>query len=64
MAKMMCKERKTKCFIPEREFLVDNAAMIAHLGSKMFKAGIKESSENIDILPYQRTDDVEVLWKK
>jgi 3-methyl-2-oxobutanoate hydroxymethyltransferase len=28
-----------KCFIPENQFLVDNAAMIAVLGEKVYKAG-------------------------
>jgi len=51
--------------------------MIAFLGEIMFKSGIKESnldaplgvppkSESwgkIDIMPRQRTDDVEVTWK-
>ncbi len=63
MAKIMCKERKAKCFIPEKQFLVDNAAMIAWLGQKMFKAGIRKDASQIDILPYQRTDDVEVTWR-
>ncbi|MCX6742117.1 MAG: KEOPS complex N(6)-L-threonylcarbamoyladenine synthase Kae1 [Candidatus Pacearchaeota archaeon] len=69
MAKIMCKERGAKCFVPEREFLVDNAAMIAFLGQKMFKSGIKimpktKEFNKLDIKPYQRTDDVDVKWKK
>ncbi|MEM1536149.1 MAG: KEOPS complex N(6)-L-threonylcarbamoyladenine synthase Kae1 [Candidatus Pacearchaeota archaeon] len=66
MAKIMCKERKAACFIPANEFLVDNAAMIAWLGQKMFKAGIKFEGKNIekvDIKPFERTDEVEVLWR-
>jgi hypothetical protein len=43
--------------------------MIAWLGAKMFKAGISFSAQDIknktlDILPYQRTDEVEVTWRK
>jgi len=74
MCKIMCKERGAKFFCPERPLLVDNAAMIAFLGEIMFKSskddpegpsGIKENDLNkIDILPRQRTDDVEVTWKK
>ena len=60
----MCEEREAKFFCPERPLLVDNAAMIAFLGEIMFKAGIKEANLNkIDILPRQRTDEVEVGWK-
>ena len=66
MCKIMCKERGAKMFVPENSLLVDNAAMIAYLGEIMFKKGIKfEGNEidKLDILPRQRTDDVEVSWK-
>ena len=59
MAKIMCRERGAKFFVPENQYLVDNAAMIAYLGSKMYK---KKKKYNIDINPSQRTDDVEVFW--
>lgn len=66
MCSIMCEERGAKFFCPERALLVDNAAMIAFLGEIMFNAGIKTSGkkiEELDILPRQRTDDVEVKWK-
>ncbi len=64
MCKIMCEERGAKFFVPERPLLVDNAAMIAFLGEIMFKARIKETDlDKIDIMPRQRTDDVEVKWK-
>ena len=66
MCKKMCEERltKTKFFVPDRSLLVDNGAMIAFLGEIMFKAGIKEKDlEKVDIMPRQRTDDVEVRWR-
>ena len=59
MARIMCRERGAKFFVPENQYLVDNAAMIAYLGSKMYK---KKKKYNIDINPSQRTDDVEVFW--
>jgi len=37
--------------------------MIAFLGEIMFKKGIKEKPGSIDIMPRQRTDDVDVKWK-
>ena len=68
MCKIMCSERieKTKFFVPERNLLVDNGAMIAFLGEIMFKKGIKVSYknlDNIDIKPRQRTDEIDVKWK-
>ena len=59
MAKIMCRERGAKLFVPENQYLVDNAAMIAYLGSKMYK---KKKKYDIDINPSQRTDDVGVFW--
>ena len=63
MAKKMCEERNAKCFIPANEFLVDNAAMIAWLGIVEHKAGVKMKIEDAFIQPYERTDEVEVVWK-
>lgn len=67
MARLMCEERRAKYFCPSRPLLVDNGAMIAYLGEIMFKTGLGVSGEGIDkidIMPRQRTDDVEVSWRK
>lgn len=63
MARKMCGERGAKFFCPERQYLVDNAAMIAWLGILMHQAGEKLSPENIDFDPNERTDDVAVKWR-
>jgi len=66
MCKVMCKEREAKFFCPPSSLLVDNAAMIAFLGEIMFKKGIyikPQYLDKLDILPRQRTDEVEVRWK-
>ncbi len=66
MCRIMCKERNAKCFIPKKEFLIDNGAMIAYLGWKMFMANPKKNTVSIKdsvIKPYERTDDVIVNWK-
>lgn len=66
MCKIMCREREAKFFCPPKEFLVDNAAMIAFLGEIMFKSGIKipfSKIEKLGIDPRQRTDDVEIGWR-
>ncbi|MFH0876526.1 MAG: bifunctional N(6)-L-threonylcarbamoyladenine synthase/serine/threonine protein kinase [archaeon] len=63
MCRIMCEERDAKCFIPENQYLVDNAAMIAHLGLLMYKSGARAKIEKTEILPYERTDDVRVRWR-
>jgi len=66
MCKIMCKERGSKFFVPDKTLLLDNAAMIAFLGEIMFKSGIKfkgKEAENLDIKPRQRTDDVGISWR-
>lgn len=67
MANIMCKDRNAKLFTLENQFYVDNAAMIALTGIMKFSSlkqdDKKENLENIDIIPYQRTDDVEINWR-
>ena len=63
MCKIMCKERGAKYFCPAKEFLVDNAGMIAYTGEIMLEAGIKENFNSIDIKPRERTDQVDVVWR-
>jgi len=63
MSIQMCKDRNAKCIIPENQFLVDNAGMIAVLGIKMFNAGNVTNVEKSKINPHERTDDVLVNWK-
>ncbi|MFH1408526.1 MAG: KEOPS complex N(6)-L-threonylcarbamoyladenine synthase Kae1 [Nanoarchaeota archaeon] len=62
MAKIMCRENKYTCGIPAKQFLVDNAAMIAWTGMLMHRAGIKTEITD-PIRPYERTDDVKVRWR-
>jgi len=65
MCNIMCSERNARCFVPPREFLVDNGAMIAYTGEIMFNAGdYPKSPEEVDIKPRQRTDDVQINWRK
>jgi N6-L-threonylcarbamoyladenine synthase len=59
MCKIMCGERNAKFFVPPNEVLTDNGLMIAWLG--ILQKDKKE--DNIDIHPYERTDDVIVTWK-
>ncbi|MFH1771136.1 MAG: bifunctional N(6)-L-threonylcarbamoyladenine synthase/serine/threonine protein kinase [archaeon] len=63
MAKIMCKDRGAKCFIPENQYLVDNAAMIALTGYLMYKAGNETTIKKSEIRPYERTNEVIVNWR-
>jgi tRNA A37 threonylcarbamoyltransferase TsaD len=66
MCRIMCEERGAKLFVPENSLLVDNGAMIAFLGGIMFKKGIKipyNKTDDLDIKPRQRTDEVNITWK-
>ena len=63
MARIMCQERGVTCFAPPREVLVDNGAMIAWLGLLQLKSGASLPLESSGVLPYQRTDQVEVTWR-
>lgn len=74
MCKIMCKERGAKFFCPEKQFLVDNAGMIAYLGEIMFKSTtfrkgsrspnkIIFNPDEVDIAPRERTDQVDVKWR-
>ncbi len=58
MAKKMCRENCSKCFILENQFNVDNGAMIAWLGLKEYKDGKRQNIKNTEIKPYWRTDEV------
>lgn len=57
---IMCKERGAKFFAPEKEYLVDNAAMIAITGSLINK---ESSVEESFIDPYLRTDEVLIEYR-
>ncbi len=61
MCRIMCKERGAEFFAPPNEYLTDNGAMIAWTGIVMHKSGVKTKA--LDILPHQRTDQVEVTWR-
>ena len=64
MARIMCEERGAKLFVPEKQYLVDNAAMIAWLGILAHKSGTRHKPKDTGILPHLRTDQVEVTWRR
>ncbi|WP_086637354.1 bifunctional N(6)-L-threonylcarbamoyladenine synthase/serine/threonine protein kinase [Methanonatronarchaeum thermophilum] len=62
MLETMAENRDARLYKPKPEFLSDNGAMIAHTGLKMYKSGIKHTT-NINIKPNYRPDTVEVRWR-
>lgn len=59
MLEIMCRERRARFYSCPRPLATDNGAMIAWTGILAYKSGIKTKKE---ILPSQRTDDIEVPW--
>ena len=55
----MCKERKAKFFVPEKQYLIDNGVMISWLGLLMKRQATK-NYKKIDIKPYERTDEIKI----
>ncbi|VVB78422.1 tRNA N6-adenosine threonylcarbamoyltransferase [uncultured archaeon] len=47
MCKIMCEERGCKFFVPEREYLVDNAAMIAYLGEIIYDSNNLKNNKSL-----------------
>jgi len=64
MCKIMCKERGCKFFVPSKDLLVDNAAMIAFQGELQIKEAVPlEKFDEIDIDSRKRTNDVEIKYR-
>lgn len=63
MCAIMAQERGAQSFAPAKEFLVDNAAMIAATGLLMHAREITTRIEDSAIDPLQRTDQVRVTWR-
>ncbi|WP_423791958.1 bifunctional N(6)-L-threonylcarbamoyladenine synthase/serine/threonine protein kinase [Methanocaldococcus indicus] len=64
MIKEMAKEQGADFYIPPREVCGDNGVMIAWLGILEYKAGKRMNLEDTKIMPYYRTDMVDVVWIK
>jgi N6-L-threonylcarbamoyladenine synthase len=62
MLETMAKEREAKYWAVPRQFAGDNGAMIAWTGILMEKSGKYEHQKDPDVMPRQRTDDLEIRW--
>ncbi len=64
MCRIMCEDREARFHVPENQYLIDNAAMIAWLGVLMYQAGERMTVEEAVIRPYLRTDDIQISWRE
>lgn len=63
MVRTMADERGLTYACPPRPVLIDNGAMIAWQGLLQLGAGATTANADSGVLPYQRTDQVEVVWR-
>lgn len=63
MTRAMCEARGASAHRPEKRLLLDNGAMIAHLGLVMHAAGVRQTLEEGAVSQTQRTDDIPVTWR-
>lgn len=64
MVRVMCSERGARLFIPPRQLLPDNGAMIAVAGALEFGASGAVALEATGVRQRYRTDQVEVTWRE
>jgi N6-L-threonylcarbamoyladenine synthase/protein kinase Bud32 len=63
MLSLMASEREASFFVPGKEVLGDNGAMIAWLGLLMHHSGIKHEIDDTVVRQKFRTDEVDVRWR-
>ena len=62
MVKVMAEERGAEFYAPECRYCVDNGAMIAVLGYRMYEAGYRMDIRDTAVRQRFRTDEVDVFW--
>ncbi len=63
MLDIMCNERGAKFHAVPLQYSGDQGVMIAWQGVQQFKAGDKVDPDKANINPYERIDEVQVIWK-
>lgn len=63
MLACMCEDRGAVFHVPDRRYLGDNGAMIAHTGRVMLDAGLSTPLDESAVRPGFRADQVEVRWR-
>ncbi len=62
MLSIMCQERNAQFYPVPMQYCGDQGAMIAWQGILQYNAGERMNVDDIDIRPYERTDEVAVTW--
>lgn len=62
MLNIMCKQRGAKFYTVPLNYAADNPIMIAYQGFLEYKAGKRQSIEDSDVNPNERTDQIDVIW--
>lgn len=63
MLSLMTQEHGARFYVPRKDVLGDNGAMIAWLGILMHRCGITHKIEETAVVQRYRTDEVEVGWR-
>lgn len=63
MLSLMAQEHGARFYVPRKDVLGDNGAMIAWLGILMHRSGISNKIEETTVVQRYRTDEVEVGWR-
>ncbi len=63
MLRIMCEDRGASFYPVEKKLAVDNGAMIAILGEKMYKYGYRDEIEDTEVLQDYRIDEVPIRWE-
>ncbi|MGC9308048.1 MAG: bifunctional N(6)-L-threonylcarbamoyladenine synthase/serine/threonine protein kinase [Thermoplasmatota archaeon] len=59
----MATAREASCYVPPRDLLVDNGAMIAWTALLMHQAGVSMDVASTEVQQKYRTDEVDVVWR-
>ncbi len=63
MISLMAEEHGAGFYVPPRDVLGDNGAMIAWLGVLMYRSGVTHELMDTTVIQRYRTDEVEVKWR-
>ncbi len=63
MVDEMARERGARMYVPDKQFCRDNGAMIAWLGSLMYRSGVRMDISETEVRQRYRTDEVPVTWR-
>jgi len=62
MLNNMCRQRNAKFGACPLQYAGDQGVMIAWQGILEFKAGRQDNPKTLDMDPFKRTDDIDIIW--